>query len=150
MLQIWAFDPGLTTGFAHIVYHLGEIVAWNVAQLDHEQVGDWMAATISLAPHDADENIIVCESFTMTMKKSQSPWSLEAIGLLRFASLKTGYPLVMQTPAAAKSLIRDEVIKSAGMYIPGKDHQRDAQRHALYYLMTNRKVLTECLREPDG
>lgn len=150
MLEVYSFDPGLATGFAYVAFNDGEIVDWRATQIDHEGVGDWIISFIQDYPLTHIERVIVCESFTMTMKKSQSPWSLEAIGLLRYASLKTGVPLEMQQPAAAKSLIRDAVIKAAGMWQPGKGHDMDAVRHALYYLMTKRKALTECLKADVG
>lgn len=82
----------------------------------------------------------------MNSKISQQPWSLECIGLIRYFASHYQIPFHLQAPSQAKSLITNDVIKRAGLHVPGQPHAMDATRHALFYLTTKQRVLQECLR----
>lgn len=144
MIQIIAFDPGLTTGLAII-----EDDEWFAGQYTFQQIGDVL--------HNWGQNpaasfqpgcVLVCESFTInnqTAKNSQAPWSLEVIGLIRYLSMRHHIDLVFQQPSAAKNLIKDQVIKDAGLWKKGTPHAMDAMRHALHYAITQRGMYKEAL-----
>lgn len=146
MIQVVAFDPGKTTGVCIIE---GTLEGYDVAQhqVEFQQVGhlfeQWRRET-SLTSYCT----VVCESFTInnqTARNSQAPWSLEVIGIIRYFCAEMKVELVFQQPSAAKNLIKDSVIKNAGMWKPGADHAMDATRHALYFLATSKGVMRECL-----
>lgn len=82
----------------------------------------------------------------MNTKISPQPWSLETTGLVRYYASHNQIPLYFQSPSEAKNLIKTDVIKRAGLYVPGKGHAMDSVRHALYYLVTKKGLLTGCLR----
>lgn len=144
MAQIIAFDPGLTTGLAII-----EENAWWAAQYTFRQIGDVLAEWT----HNPEDTfspgcVLVCESFTITQKtarNSQAPWSLEVIGLIRYMAMVNHLELVFQQPSAAKNLIKDQVIKNAGMWKPGQEHAMDAVRHCLLYAVTQKGKFREAL-----
>lgn len=82
----------------------------------------------------------------MNSKITQSPWSLETTGLIRYFADIHHVPLNFQTPSQAKNLIKNEVIQRADLYIPGFPHSMDAVRHALYFLIMKKGLLKECLK----
>ena len=82
---------------------------------------------------------IVCERFIInarTAKLTQSPWSLEQIGALRFMCKKFDIKFVLQNAADAKRFATDDKFSKLGWKRPqGDGHARDAQRHLLVYLI---------------
>lgn len=149
MIHCWAFDPGETTGWCHLSVHEGEVGVFNCGQANHVQVGNMLydnpALKAALSRQEL-EVVFVAEIFVINSKISQSPWSLETIGLIRYFANHYHVPLHMQTVSAAKNLIKDKVLRKAGLYQPGQQHANDAIRHALYYLTAKRGLLTECLK----
>lgn len=132
--QIFSFDPGLATGVC--IWEEGEVDGW---ECTFRQVGDLLVALASAVEKDA---IVVTESFTInnqTARNSQAPWSLEVIGLIRYFSMVHHLELVFQQPSAAKRLITDDVIKRAGLWVPGKQHRMDATRHMMLFDITSGK-----------
>lgn len=145
-LRIIAYDPGLTTGLCIIENQTpGGEYEFFQQELTFRQVGDLLRVW-------EDEGVLktpctfVCESFTInqqTARNSQAPWSLEVIGLIRYAAMRNHIELVMQQPSAAKNLVRDDVIKAAGKWVKGKPHAMDATRHAIYHAIIDRKQFRE-------
>ena len=80
---------------------------------------------------------LVIERFTInakTIKNSQAPWSLEVIGVVRAMSLENELNLEFQSPAEAKSLVDNKMIKRLGLWHRGgAGHALDAIRHATTY-----------------
>lgn len=150
MIHVWAFDPGETTGWCHISFHDNEVGVFNCGEGDHGQIGNLLFDNHALktAVQKAEiETSFVIEKYIMNSKISQSPWSLETTGLVRYFTSIYHVPLHFQTPSQAKNLISNDVIKRAGLYQPGKGHAMDAVRHALFFLTTKKRVLQECLRQ---
>lgn len=147
MLHIWSFDPGETTGWTHLSIHDGEVGHFTYGQADHISVGNLLFENSALkiaCPKQEIEIVFVCESYQQRPGKNTT-WSLETIGLIRYFAEKNGIPLFMQQPSEAKSLVTNDAIKRAGLWVVGQEHARDAVRHALYYLIKERRLLTECL-----
>jgi len=143
ILQIWSFDPGLTTGWRQINVFDGEIGNSDGGQADHFQIGNFLSESQVLrqaARNPAVDVQIVIEKFTMSPAKSQEPWSLETTGLIKYFASKYAAPVSMYRPSEWKPLIKDEVIKRSGLWIPGKRHMMDATGIALYYLVKERKM----------
>lgn len=150
MNHVWAFDPGETTGWCHISVHDdGEVGIFNCGEADHNQIGNMLYDNQALKAainNQAVEMAFVVEKFVMNSKISQSPWSLETTGLIRYFGNHYHIPIHIQTPSQVKNLIKNDVIKRADLYVPGKPHAMDAVRHALFYLVTKKRVLQECLK----
>lgn len=151
VIHVWAFDPGETTGWCHLSVFDGEVGVFNCDQGDHNQIGNMLfdnPALKAAVTKPQIETTFVVEKFVMNSKIAQSPWSLETTGLIRYFGNQYHVPLVFQTPSQAKNLITNDVIKNAGLYVPGKPHAMDAVRHALLYIVTKKGELKECLRKP--
>lgn len=150
MMHVWSFDPGETTGWCHISVHEdGEMGIFNCGEADHLQIGNMLFDNVALKTAVGRTEIdieFVVEKYIMNSKISQSPWSLETIGLIRYAASVYHIPFHFQTPSQAKNLITNDVIKRAGLWEPGQGHAMDAVRHALFHLVTKKGVLRECLR----
>lgn len=145
MLHVWGFDPGETSGWAHLSIRDDEISLFRTGQADHFEIGDMLRneKVFCKAQQSEDiETVFVCESFKVNSKHQAAPWSLETIGLVRFWAHHYFIPLTMQTPSEAKSLVTDKVLKASGLWIPGRRHENDAVIHAAYYLIKERGMLT--------
>lgn len=149
MTHVWAFDPGETTGWCHLSIHDGEVGVFSCGETDHQGIGnllfDNQALKAAISKRDVVETTFVIEKYVMNSKITQSPWSLETTGLIRYMAVRNQIPIVSQTPGAAKQLASNDVIKRAGLYEPGKGHAMDAVRHALYFLIVKKGLLKECL-----
>ena len=154
MIHLWAFDPGETSGWCHLsVNNEGdecEINLFNSGEADMFQIGNLLVDNLALktaAMKQEFETVFVLEKFTMNSKITQSPWSLETIGLIRYFGNYYHIPLVFQTPSQAKNLVKNPVLRKAGIYVPGRQHAMDAARHALFYLITKKGLLKDCLKD---
>ena len=150
MIHIWSFDPGETTGWCHLSAHDGEVGCFNCGEADLNGIGNMLydnpALKAAVAKQDQIETIFIVEKYVMNSKITQSPWSLETTGLIRYFANVYHINLVSQTPSQAKNLIKNETIQRAGIYVPGQGHAMDAVRHALYYLTVKKGLLKECLK----
>lgn len=150
MIHLWAFDPGLMTGWCHLSIHQGEVGVFNCGETDHIGIGNMLydnpALTAAVNRKELSVNFVI-ERYIINAKNTPAPWSLETIGLVRYFAAHYQIPLHLQGSSEAKLLIKDEVIKRAGLWRPSKDgHQMDSVRHALYYLIVEKRLLKECLR----
>lgn len=131
---VFAFDPGLTTGWAVMdrttgVVHCGEDDFDAFCALADSWLGTWGG------------DVHVCgERFTInvaTASKTQAPWSLEVIGVVRYLCRKHGCgDLVLQSPSDAKRLVTNAHIRQLGWWKKGtKGHDKDALRHLAVQLL---------------
>ena len=150
MIHVWAFDPGETTGWCHLSIHDGEVGVFSCDEADHQGIGnllfDNQTLKAAISKKDIVETVFIVEKYIMNAKITQSPWSLKTTGLIEYFAVHNQIFYVEQTPSQAKNLISNDVIKRAGLYVPGKGHAMDSVRHALYFLIIKKKVLQECLR----
>lgn len=148
MIHVWGWDPGESTGWCHLSVHEGEVGVFNYGEANHYGIGNLLFDNPQLKMAVAKpeiEIVFVIEKFVMNSKITQSPWSLETTGLIRYFSHVYHVPLETQTPSQAKNLIKNDVLKRAELYVPGNNHAMDAVRHALYYLVVKKGLLKECL-----
>ena len=137
MTTILACDPGLATGFCEFSGVKGQSHAYVVCgECAPNEWVDLLYERLATGAVDA----VVCENFFITMRTAQltqAPWSLELIGVARHACRRNGnVPFVTQSPADAKMFATDERLQRVGWIMRGAtDHARDAQRHALLYLI---------------
>jgi hypothetical protein len=130
-VRVLAIDPGGTSGLAY--YATNTVPAQDLDEIPGGTEGfiKWWKGSEKFFRAD----VVICESFRLdgrTEKPDLTP--VEIIGFLK----GTDYDVVFQTPAQAKSLITNDVLKRAGLYpkrgsVKG-GHGVDALRHALYYL----------------
>lgn len=150
MVHIWAFDPGETTGWCHLSVHNDEVGVFSCGEVDHQGVGNLLfdnpALKAAISKREIVETIFIVEKYVMNSKITQSPWSLETTGLIRYFAIHNQVQLESQTPSQAKNLIKNDIIQRAGLYESGKGHAMDAVRHALYYLIIKKGLLKQCLK----
>ena len=135
-MNILACDPGLTSGLAslHISDHIKYFKDFSSWECDFEILcGDLYLRR--------DTNMeLVIEKFTITnetAKKSRQYDALNIIGVFRYCSYMSDWPLTLQSPGSAKKLGTDDRLKDLGWYTPGKGHANDAARHLLLYCVNN-------------
>ena len=130
---MFAVDPGLMTG-AMLVHVDGKVATPVVTlQIEHARFG-FLAELIipTYRPHVVMEDFIITAN---TAAKSQAPWSLKQIGAGEYLAKKYGCPFTTQPPSAAKAFVSNDKLKAIGWYARGQEHGRDAQRHAVLYLV---------------
>lgn len=138
MLRYLAIDPGGTTGWAtwEDCADVKSIETGEIGPEEHH-FGLWNLLD-NLAP-----NVVIYERFQYRPGQSPTPAedilvAREYIGILKLWCVVDPYHLesaiVGQTPAQAKKLWRDDLLKRAGLWVKGSTHKRDAMRHLLYYL----------------
>jgi hypothetical protein len=149
MVHLWSFDPGEISGWCHLSVHENEVGCYNSGESDLFQIGNMLydnpALKAAVSKKELNTTFVV-ERYIMNSKITQSPWSLETIGLIRYFGNYYHIPIQLQSPSEAKNLITNNVIQKAGLYLPGRPHAMDAVRHALFYLITKQGILKECLK----
>jgi len=134
-----AVDPGKTTGIAMWDLEVGS--APYTAQLSVDEFFQWVRDTL------VDGHLthtIVCESFVIsqrTVKGTSQTWSLEHIGLLKWAAWLRQHDITLQAASAAKHMVPNDRLREVGWYVPGRDHANDALRHMLVHAV-RRGVIT--------
>ena len=147
MVHIYSFDPGQTTGWAHLSIKDDEVSLFRVGEADHFEIGDMLRTSpiFSAATSTDIDAVFVAEAYRPNPRKSFAPWSLETIGLIRYYANLYSIPLNMYQPSEAKSLIKDDTLRRANLWTPGKRHANDAVICAVYYLVKERGLMTSCL-----
>lgn len=133
-----AVDPGLLTGVA--VVHFGFVPGSktylaSAAELEFDDMLDWFEKNIPVA------DVVVSERFIIgphTHKKTQAPWSLRVEGVQFAICAREGKEPVLQSPADAKSLVDNDLIRRLGLwYRGGEGHAVDAVRHSVTWAIRN-------------
>jgi hypothetical protein len=138
-----AVDPGKASGVAlfSLVKNSDPVLIWST-----EVQQDEYAKTIRSAFEYAAENKIrldiVCERFTInaqTVRNSQSPYSLEQIGIMKQCIMDNGRPaddFHFQAPADAKAMFPNIALKKLKYWHKGGEgHALDAIRHGLLHFV---------------
>lgn len=149
---VWA-DPGVATGWSvHRVNIRRLLTMGQVASMDRVwwRIGQFRTAGTSASvdhyldlcravyerSDESDVVVIGCESFTLRMQ-STDPALLEPVRFLSVLQDRlrgSGVEVQMQSPSDAKKAITDDRLGLWGVYQPGAEHARDAQRHGLLFL----------------
>jgi hypothetical protein len=141
-MRIVGVDPGKTTGICSFAlggeYH-DEAVCVHHYEFDLFALGYFLEQI-------TQSDVVVVEQYRYNPKKPAN-WSLEIIGLCRWFTGKSGARLVFRTPAQAKALCSNEVLKRAGLYFPGKGHACDAARLGLHWVLTDLYQMQHVLKE---
>lgn len=138
--RILAIDPGLMTGMCVFEKEAGgePVLIWS-----KEVTEDEFAFPIRWELANYPHLEIVCERFTITQetaKKTQAPYSLELIGVVRQCLRDVGrdaHALPLQMPKDAKSMFPNPALKKLGYWHRGgAGHALDAIRHGLLFMVT--------------
>lgn len=133
-----AVDPGGTVGWAMLELDpdadsidLTRIVAGQTA---HRPFLDWCRDSI------ARDWVVFLERFfitarTATLSTEGTHATLDSIGTIKSLCRWAGAELHLQTANDAKNFVTNGQLKTLGLWVPGADHARDAERHLLYGLV---------------
>ena len=135
MTKILGLDPGVTTGWAIIEYHEDS----PPVLLDCGQVTEGHYGFIQYWNFFPDFDKVVCESFTL--REGIRGVNIEPAYVIGALEALKPAEIHYQSPAL-KSLCDNDALKRMGAYVKGKQHARDAIRHAMVYLKVNRHLPT--------
>lgn len=136
---VLSIDPGKASGIAFFIKENGKDpeLLWS-GEYQQEEYAVPIRKALADAVMQGIPIEIVCERFTInaqTVKNSQSPYSLEQIGILKQCMIDLGMKpddLYLQSPADAKALFPNPALKSLGYWHKGGEgHALDAIRHGL-------------------
>ena len=147
---IMAIDPGLLTGASIVKMTSTEEspVALETVELIPKSFAPWVRMWLDelmrVQMEQGDRFVVVCERFVInaaTAKKTQAPWSLEQIGILKQCLRDRGLDeedIVLQNPADAMKMFTNDSLRKVGVWHKGGDgHANDSLRHALLYSARN-------------
>ena len=132
-MLVAAIDPGLMTGAALVRFDTPEGCTLETStELEFGRVMLWCETFLPMADRVVVEKFLITKK---TISNSQAPWSLETQGVVRAVSLRIrDQDVELQTPAEAKSLVDNKMIRRLGLWHRGGEgHARDAIRHAITY-----------------
>lgn len=141
MSKVLAVDPGKTTGWA-----LAEFDTQATPVSGQDDAMPFLELAEAWAERNGPGLTLVVEKFTITaatLKKTRETDALDVIGALRWFSHRYNCPMVLQTPAEAKSFATDGRLRAVGLWVPGQDHARDACRHLLLHAVRNGLIRPE-------
>jgi hypothetical protein len=142
LMPVIAFDPGETTGYC--LFEEGRLVA--SAALCAEDMlmlacgGGRFFNKILQNRENGKPITCVVERFTlypgMALKMINNSFvAAQTIGIIRTLAYRTGMSIVYQAASHAKGLVTDDVLKTYSWHTRlGSRHEKDAARHAVYYL----------------
>lgn len=156
------FDPGGTTGWAVVAVYpeamqdaeyriLDNLAFWSCGQFtgrEDEQVD----AMLGLVEAWQDSTVVGLEDFKLRQFRQDEDllapvrisaafeYELRGTGYGKKRGRSQGRRALKQQPSLAMTTMTDDRLKAAGLYPPtvGKEHARDAVRHAFTYLRRQR------------
>lgn len=134
VLNVVAFDPGVTTGFATGMIEDGHM---KVSCGQHK----WNHHMLWLQLEGYRPKYIVCETFQYRnrARKGLELISREYIGVINlFCQMNNSVELNMQEPGTVMHHFTDKRLRADGLYKPGKPHAMDAMRHLLHWFTFGR------------
>jgi len=139
--QVLGIDPGGTTGLASYNQKL-----WDVRQLPANEVAAYVRQWIDW-PVPADLHV-VCERFVPSARTlSFQPDALELIGYTRYLCQEKGIDFSLQSPAPAKKLFPNTLLKTIGAYRQSTPHGLDAARHVALWMHSNQPGILRGLKQ---
>lgn len=137
---LWAIDPGETTGVA-CFYGLELKLYGQIKATTPPEAGTRLRNhLLDNAHHTQRPSVVVSESYRPFAHKIQQHignplFTPQVIGALKLITSMANIPHVEQAPHQAKGFMKDERLKEWSLWLPGKQHARDAIRHACYYYL---------------
>lgn len=155
--QVLAFDPGGTTGWAVFQVHpdafsgdpdilMFENIEWWTAGQFTGPLMEQVDSAVELAESWPGARLVM-EGFKLRqMAVDLAP--VEVSFAIR-RDLRPRY-FVTQTSSMAMNTVTDERQKEWGLWIPGKEHARDAVKHAVTFLKAKREQAIKVWRASTG
>lgn len=145
-----AADPGGICGIAYTMYDPFDFTRpYGVFHAYEQPAMKAMEKVENLLQTFRNNAIVLAETYTInayTVKHSRQYDALEAIGVLRFLSIKFGAKFTQQAPAH-RNIVTNDVLKKLEWYNPSKDkHMIDAAKHLVVLCMRERLLPAEVLR----
>ena len=151
---VLSVDPGKMTGIAFFSWSGAPqdspevLLAAEVDEIEFSEV----ILSVLAQKNQFTEFKVVCEQFTINMqtaKKSQAPFSLEQIGVLKYLCREAGiYEITMQSPADAKNMFPNPKLKKLDIWHKGGEgHALDALRHGLLLLVKSKWIPSALFEE---
>jgi hypothetical protein len=142
-VTVLSVDPGKASGIAVISWETGlEPVILTSMEVQPDVYADEIEKAFESFSSQYGTFLVACESFTInaqTAKKSQAPWSLENIGVLKHICRRSGYDplnIAFQAPVNAKNMFPNPALKTLELWHKGGEgHANDAIRHGLLRLV---------------
>lgn len=143
-MKVLAFDPGETTGICYLDSD-NLSTAWF-----HTEPADAMYQVAAFGgvfnSYYNEADLFVVENFRLYSHKALEMINNEliacrVIGALEVLAVRLNKKIVYQMAAQAKPFCTDERLEKYGLYSKNR-HERDATRHALYYLIKNGRLET--------
>lgn len=123
--EIIAFDPGDNTGVATISLHHQYLATY---------VYDYL---LTFLKNSYPSSVYVAERFvTAPNPFAKNQIAGKVCGALDYHTRLQGKVVVYQSPADMKTMLPDLKALRRGGWSWSTDHERDALRHAIYYLVT--------------
>jgi hypothetical protein len=139
--QVLGIDPGGTTGLASYNQKM-----WDVRQLPANEVPAYVRQWIDWpVPEDLH---VVCERFVPSARAlSFQPDALELIGYVRYLCQEKGISFSLQSPASAKKIAPNPLLKTVGAYRQSTPHGLDAARHVALWMFINQPDILRVLKQ---
>lgn len=151
---VLAVDPGLISGVCFITWSGVEgedPVIEHSVETDAEEYASHIRDSLQKW-ETYDSFAVVCERFVInaqTVRKSQAPYSLEQIGVLKQLCRDFGFPvenISFQSPVDAKNMFPNKALKTINLWhVGGAGHALDAIRHGLLYMVRKFKWVPRAL-----
>lgn len=130
-MRVYALDTGKTAGFA----------AWDDGDLESpffcEQGPGW--ELLDLAFELPTPDVVIVERLSISERTIRTAGevmeAIEQLGVVRYWASKHGIKMVLSNPSDAMKFATDAKLRRGGMWVPGKEHARDASRHLLTRLV---------------
>ena len=138
-MKLLCCDPGKLSGLSILELEDNKVEILETTELEQYDTCEWI-----LDRFDSIDKV-VCEDFIISprtgkMKTSDTRFSLEIIGFIRYLCVKNKKPLILQTPAHMKSFFANWSLRDFGLWSKGGEgHKRDSIRHGVVYLLGNNK-----------
>lgn len=145
MQYILAIDPGLATGVGLMdVSDPGNPIKLWTKEVD---IIEFYNLVPGIIEEYADQDLmVVCENFIITVataKKTQSPWSLNLIGIVQYFCYMNNVPVYLPKPAE-REFTSNEMLRHFGLWhVGGAGHANQAMRHGFAYLARGNKALAK-------
>lgn len=143
---IAALDPGGTTGWALYNPITGIVRCGQIGPGPHHLELDRFLNNTFVETMDADGIFeVVCEEFDFRNSVDKDKLELvsrEYIGVVNLFNQTVGVPVFFENASSALWFIKDIKLKKMGWYedTVGLPHARDALRHLLKYMISQKKV----------
>jgi hypothetical protein len=146
---VLGLDPGGTTGWCVMGVHPDAISSGDPEIKILQNIEFWSAGEFTGAEDDQCDEVVelierwpsarlVSELFTLRSRvTSPEVFALERMNAILRWAVRPRY-FVFQQPSLAMTTITDERQKDMGLWIPGKEHARDATKHVVTFLKRQR------------